>query len=266
MTMAAGTYVGVTSYSGTDPPFSVIQSKSMQHSDDESALGILDTGDMVLVRDPSKVRIQSYVEGRLHGHSSFGEYGDVIIYKRPNNTPVIHRAMLWLDNNGDGTWTAKALENYPPELWSNPGGWDSLHGILTLHDVGYGHASVSVHLTDSLGARGFLTKGDNAVTNPVFDQAGGIFPRLVAVEDIKSVPGMEIPWLGCIKMLINETNLEQIPGNSLPSLMLFFLVLFSMVPATTVVFQSLFDLVNRKEKIHGNSAEERGRNPPENNN
>jgi len=250
--VAVGMYAGVAAYSSVDPPFSVIQSESMQHSQDESAIGVLDTGDMVLVRDPSKVSIKSYVEGRQSGYSAFGDYGDVIIYKRPGQTPVIHRAMLWLDNNGDGTWTADALKNYPKGadgLWDNPGDYDSLHGTLVLRDVGYGHQEISILLSDSLGERGFLTKGDNAKTNKNFDQSVGISPELIATEDIRSVPVLEIPWLGCVKMYVNKKNVDKIPGNSLPSLAFFFITLFSAIFAAAVVYQSLHDmLVGPKEE------------------
>lgn len=242
-------YGGILVYSSTSPPFSVIQSGSMQHSQDESAVGILDTGDMVLVRDPGKVHIQSYVEGYQSGYRAFGEYGNVIIYKKPNATPIIHRAMLWLDYNGDGTWTAEALENYPSELWSIAmGDWSSLRGTLTLYDVGYGKVDVSINLDYLPKKSGFLTKGDNAVTNIVFDQSG-IIPYLIGMDDIKSVPAAELPWLGCVKMLMNKKNVENIPSNSVPSLVLFFVLLFSTIPVISVVYESVWRIRNPAEWI-----------------
>ena len=46
-----GIYAGVSLYSDHDPPFSVVVSQSMQHDNNESQIGVIDTGDMVLVRN-----------------------------------------------------------------------------------------------------------------------------------------------------------------------------------------------------------------------
>ncbi len=67
-----GIYAGVEAYSGHDSPYSTVTSKSMQHEDGRSQLGVIDTGDMVLVRDKSKTQIVSYLEGRSTGYSTFG--------------------------------------------------------------------------------------------------------------------------------------------------------------------------------------------------
>ena len=47
------------------------------HSSD-SRIGIIDTGDMLLVKDPDSKDITTYVEGSKSGYRSFGEYGDDI--------------------------------------------------------------------------------------------------------------------------------------------------------------------------------------------
>ena len=53
---------GIYVYSGVSPPFTVINSGSMQHSD-ESSIGTIDTGDMVIVKNPDYQEITTYVEG-----------------------------------------------------------------------------------------------------------------------------------------------------------------------------------------------------------
>ena len=60
---------------------------------------------MVLVKDKNKCDIISYVEGSQTGYSTFGDYGNVIVYYRDSGNPVIHRAFLWLDYN-NGIWSA----------------------------------------------------------------------------------------------------------------------------------------------------------------
>lgn len=61
-----GGWVVISSSSGVSPPFTVVESYSMQHcqeDDKHSELGIIDTGDMILVKNKNKTTITSYVEG-----------------------------------------------------------------------------------------------------------------------------------------------------------------------------------------------------------
>ena len=95
-------------YAYTDnwPPLVVVQSGSMQHSEDTSYVGVIDTGDLVFVKDTKDPdSIIPYLEGREKDHRTYGSYGDVIIF-RPNGeedrTAIIHRAVAhieWNDTN-----------------------------------------------------------------------------------------------------------------------------------------------------------------------
>jgi hypothetical protein len=50
-------------YTGNWPPVVVVESDSMQHSDDESFLGVIDTGDLVLVKSiDSEDDVVSYMK------------------------------------------------------------------------------------------------------------------------------------------------------------------------------------------------------------
>lgn len=244
--IVGGGYAALVAYTGFTVPFSSVVSESMQHDDDRSEIGAIDTGDIVLVRDPSKVEIHSYVDGVKTGDSSFGKSGSVIIYNRDGQNPVIHRAILWLDYNGNGTWSAPSLLNimgdwyYTYTDYSDPAhpegkqvrvssedGVYSIRGTLTLNIDG---KTPSINL-DTLRVKesGFLTMGDNPVTNPNFDQSSGIVSHLVSMEDIRSVPVLEIPWLGSLKLLINgNDHLEHVP-NSLPSLIMEIILVFSLL-------------------------------------
>ena len=97
----------VKNASGVSPPFTVIESNSMQHSDDKSQIGVIDTGDMIMVKSLGKSNVVTYVEGHQSGHQEFGDYGSVIIYKRAVGNPVIHRAILWIEYDSDGIWIPK---------------------------------------------------------------------------------------------------------------------------------------------------------------
>lgn len=224
-----GFYCALYSASGMDSPYTTVTSQSMQH-DNESAIGIIDTGDMVIVKSVEKTTITSYVSGSQTGYSKFGEYGDVIIYDRGvDQNPVIHRAILWLDYNGDGTWSAPSLAKFKDWHCIDSYGYTvtdytKLNGKLTLENIGYGNKNPYIDLdmlTEYQPHGGYLTMGDNAQTNNNFDQQSGIaINGLISKDQIKSVAWIEIPWLGCIK-LINEgksTIVDANAPNSIPCL------------------------------------------------
>ena len=106
-------FLGIVYYvkenSGVNPPFTVIQSQSMQHSND-SQIGVIDTGDMIYVQNAEKHGITTFMEGYASGYKSFGDYGDVIIYNRTGNNPVIHRAIMWMEWTGSN-WDLSSLQN-----------------------------------------------------------------------------------------------------------------------------------------------------------
>lgn len=229
----AGGYTSLVAYTGMTVPFSSVVSESMQHDNERSEIGIIDTGDVVIVKSPDKAEIQSYVEGYSSGYQTFGDYGSVIIYNRDGQNPVIHRAILWLEYNGDGTWSAPALESYSGKWYTlstdgrsyNDSDYDRLSGMLYL-SVGSKTPCINLDALDTVS--GYLTMGDNPVTNTNFDQSSGIVSHLISYEDIKSVPVFEIPWIGSLKLLISgSSSLDKVP-NSIPSLVMVILLIFSV--------------------------------------
>ncbi|MGZ4904272.1 MAG: signal peptidase I [Halobacteriota archaeon] len=83
----------VYAYSGSVTPLVAVESGSMEPH--------INIGDVVLIKRPTEV--VTYKEGETTNYQSFGNFGDVIVY-RPNGdanmTPIIHRAMYWV-NAGD---------------------------------------------------------------------------------------------------------------------------------------------------------------------
>jgi signal peptidase len=230
----------VYAYSENWPPMVVVESNSMQHGSDD-VLGVINTGDIVLVKAvnvPSGVN--TYVGSETSGYSTYGELGDVIVY-HPNgdssSTPIIHRAILWLDwNAATGNYAAPSLfplkcgpqgdyVTYPsggspseavcPTSPSTP-----LQPNLELFHVGWQSAVVTIKL-DQLGAlpgnqhSGYITMGDNnfAVAGAGnFDQNGCDISCIVEPSWVVGVARGMLPWLGILKLeLTGQTACIQGP-------------------------------------------------------
>ncbi|MDR2865884.1 MAG: S26 family signal peptidase [Methanomassiliicoccaceae archaeon] len=217
-------FAGMLLYSGMSPPFYTVESGSMRHSDD-SKVGILDAGDMVIVRHPSKSNIATYMESSATGYVNFGDLGDVIIYERPGKAPIIHRAIVHLEYQGDRKdhkWYARGLDDYKGEWYCTSIGNQpengKLSGLLTFKEFGFMKETIVIDLGalfsgQVYGEGGYVTMGDR--NSPNTDQGSGITDGLVTNDMIIAVAAHEVPWLGCIKLLITSTNTDRIPGNSI---------------------------------------------------
>lgn len=127
-------------FAGTWPAVVTIES--------ESLVPHMNVGDLVLVVDEDRFGgLTTWVEGQQTGHSSFGDYGDVIVY-RPNGAdsvhPIIHRAMTYVD-------TAAVEESGLAQFYADP------HG-------------------------GYITKGDN---NPYIDQGNLRIAGIGLIEPVR---------------------------------------------------------------------------------
>ena len=143
-----------------------IESGSMMHNEEGfGRIGYIDAGDMVLlvkVNEKNDILTRgSNLGGEkakgLGGYQSYGDYGDVIIYKKYGRTDedqIIHRAICWIE-------------------------YDDIDNTYSVIEYGINGAS-SVTINE-LGLNnykpthsGFITQGDNPITNDRCDQAGGI--------------------------------------------------------------------------------------------
>ena len=112
--LVVGVGLVVTTASGTWPPFVAVESPSMTPN--------LRTGDLVFVVEEHRVDSPAAVAGTgvvtRHigddvGYTSFGEPGDVIVYRpdgSEHRTPIIHRAEFWVNASED--WYGKADPRY----------------------------------------------------------------------------------------------------------------------------------------------------------
>ena len=208
-------------YTGMWPPLVVVESESMMHGDENlSHLGTIDTGDLVLVKNVDLAQeVVTYVEGYVTGHRSYGDYGDVVVYHRNGlsaATPIIHRALMYLEINADGdSYRCAALKNVPHEKWltaDSDDTWDNLTSMLTINDVGWNNLDVSIDIRSLMLSQrsGFITKGDH---NNGIDQTYG----LGGPVDIEWVVGKargEIPWFGLLKLWSTHTLGSEAPENS----------------------------------------------------
>jgi signal peptidase I len=221
--------VSLFAYTGNWPPIYVVESGSMQHGTADH-VGLINAGDLVLVKQVPSSTVVTYVAGEESGYSTYGEYGDVILY-HPNGftdtTPVIHRAILYLVwNSAAGDFSAPALAPLP--CGSEPGarysvagtpngcGWSGLLTTITLYDVGWRNATVSIPLGSMGHYSGFITMGDNN-TVPGSPPQGTIdqtfLSGLVKGGWIIGVARGMVPWVGAFKLLV-DGNAGKVPSQS----------------------------------------------------
>ncbi|WP_292410802.1 MULTISPECIES: S26 family signal peptidase [unclassified Methanoculleus] len=151
-------------FAGTWPAVVTIESESMVPN--------MNVGDLVLVVDEDRFgSLTTWAEGELTGYSSFGDYGNVIVY-RPNGAdsvhPIIHRAMTYVD-------TAAVVESGLGQYYEDP------HG-------------------------GYITRGDN---NPSIDQGNLRIVGVGVVEPVRKewIVGkalFSVPLIGYLPLHLAE--------------------------------------------------------------
>ena len=211
-------------YTGNWPPMVVIESGSMEHDGNQlypepgvTHIGPIDTGDLVLVKSAERDDIVTYLEGKQTGYKRYGDYGDVIIYYKNGlrsgcnlsenlneadcnqqdgewiaATPVIHRAMAWVEVRDDGSY-------YLPEI-----DMEFSNGKLVLAEIGLPPGAPLTGLEHS----GYITKGDST-SNRHPDQLThrdfyGQDVQPVQPEDIIGMARGELPWFGLIKLRLTQ--------------------------------------------------------------
>lgn len=219
--------VALFAYTQNWPPVYVVESDSMQHGSNDQ-VGLINTGDLVLAQKVPLSSITPYVSGISSGYSTYGEFGDVILYW-PNgqgSTPIIHRAILYLQ------WDPQSLSYNASDLAGLPCGTEpnavyayipaagqppncdttGLDYQLNLYGIGWMGVNLSIDLnprTSTIGTHsGFLTMGDN---NPTADQP--TLSQLVEAGWIIGVARGMIPWFGAVKLLL-QGQAGEVPPQS----------------------------------------------------
>ncbi len=223
-----------------EAPVVVIESGSMMHCkvpmsfpcDPEryGRVGTIDPGDLVFVRDVDTADdITTFADG---GKSRYGMAGDVIIYRKDGNdlqTPIIHRAMAWLQVHDNFTYSVPALGiRYAEDLNDPLLGPDSPYGLprnyagqleteITRRIDCYernlqGSGCFGLEPRDDVPApsdfSGFITRGDN---NGQADQPG--ISRLpVQASWVLGKARGEVPWLGLVKLGFTDVTGKYFSG------------------------------------------------------
>lgn len=236
------------------PPMVVVESASMQHSAAESFIGVIDTGDIVLVQSaPRRQDVITYVEGRSgsSGFSTYSDYGDVIIFAPDGNRgaiPLIHRALLALEWNetagGFDIPTLLDLErgtdwdsNKPEPFGLGSGDHVELRNItyrnLTVRIQMGNYVTRAVSQTCPENFCGFITMGDNN---------NGPDRYLTRLDWIHGRARGEVPWFGLLKLVVGGGfgwGDTRVPANSWTSLTIAIVLLIAGPIAIDVVLSFL---------------------------
>jgi signal peptidase len=255
-------------YTGTWPPMVVVESESMQHSDDTSHIGVIDTGDIVLSKHVNSMsEITTYVEGRASGYKTYGDYGDVIIYEPYGRqvTPIIHRAVIYLVwNNSTGGYDAPGLKNLKyGEDYRVSGGdqWRNIHGTITIMDYGYAHKDLNIPinvilLNERHPHSGYITAGDHNIAKDYGVDQPGICREPVEFRWIVGKAEGELPWFGIIKLMFSGTlSAHPAPMNSWIMLTISIALLFFIPWVTDIVYDHWKEKRKKGENEEENDAE-----------
>lgn len=182
--------------SGVWPPLVAVESDSMEPR--------IMTGDLVFVTDTERFVSDGAIEstgvvpadiGDELDHDTFDDTGDVIVYQ-PNGddsrTPIIHRAMLWVESGED--WSDRA----DPARTGGTTDCDRLANCPAPHD-------------------GFITQGDNNLRyDQVRESTAPIKP-----EWIQSRAHLRIPWLGNVRLILDQAFALLLGGTTVTGVLAF---------------------------------------------
>lgn len=255
---------GLYLYTGNWPPMVVVESGSMQHSSTYAYLGDLNIGDVVMVKKvTSPSQVQTYVSASVSGVSTYGEFGNVIIYRPYGSysvTPIIHRAIVYLEYNASGGgYDVPSLANLPQSDWYVMAPSGHTHGLynirydIYIQDIGYPHTPVIIPVSTFIGTAhysGFITMGDHnhaAYGINSTDQSLGIFPLPVKMSWIDGIAVGDLPYVGLIKLFFDGGIPAGTPANSIDAL----IAIVSAVVAAPVGLELLFWYMGERKERNG---------------
>jgi len=220
-------------YCGVWPPMVVVESNSMMHGSD-SQIGVIDTGDLTLVKGVhDRSDVITYVEARNpgdphHGVQTYGDFGNVIVYRKNGlaDTPVIHRAMAWIEYNATASIQAKGFRGDIPDI--------GIYNVSTYtlpYRVGFRNIVLTIDLAGIFNETsksraphdGFVTLGDNnrgIIDQLSLEDQGGHRVEPVRAEWVVGVAQGELPWFGLFKLWISGQDTGTFPPTSSTGLVL----------------------------------------------
>lgn len=219
-------------YSGVWPPMVVIESSSMMHGND-SQIGVIDTGDLTLVKKiNNRHDIVTYVEATCrtspkYGVMTYGDFGHVIVYKKNglSDTPVIHRAIAWVEYNRTAScMTTHDIRGDIPDI--------NVYNVkfYTIKNQGYRKEDLTISFNVIFSQKqdsGFLTKGDHNIQK-VDQESLRVNGALVAPVKLEWIVGRaegELPWFGLFKLWVTGHRSETFPETSVRGLIITIVIL-----------------------------------------
>lgn len=255
-------------YTGYWPPMAIIESNSMMHGDD-SSIGTMDVGDIVLIKGVSnRKEISTYIEGMDSDYKTYGSYGDVIAFKKNggDGTPIIHRAVIWIEYNSSGSNNVPDLKGFGsfdiPKL--------NEYNIIEVEILNYTPKNIDLRIDLTLLLRnfndtarephgGFLTKGDN---NKQIDQfnnindSNGQWIEPVKLDWVLGRAEGEVPALGLLKLYVtgDASNPGQVPPPSNINMLIGLVLLIIFI---VIIYHLIFLHISRKRRKKREEEEER---------
>ncbi len=208
----------IFAYSDNWPPVFVVESESMEHSQNWT-LGTINTGDVVMAKNihSSISNVVTYIQGRETNYSTYGEFGNVILYDSPNGI-IIHRAMFYLSWNGSNP----VVDGYHGQSWITV-----TQNAVVINDVGFTHRNLIVRIGGMTGQDGFITVGDyNLAHSAILNTSVNAY--IAADQNVFGFapvsPGKvvgkafgQIPWVGLIKLNILKLGGGWSQSNEVPN-------------------------------------------------
>lgn len=232
-------------------PMVAIESGSMTHLEEPfGRLGTIDAGDMVLL-----VKVNTKDDIITHGgdfggayatkdpdHFFYGDYGDVIVYRKnklcsprsSEDEQIIHRAMCWIEYHEE--YNTYTVEEY---------------GLINKTSITISELGLEDYKPPHSG---FITKGDNPITNKECDQAGGICIVPIKMEWVTGKARSELPWIGTINLFFNDLmsgsffDSKEITVYNVPSDSLICLVILIAVLISIPIILDFYDYYKSKKK------------------
>jgi hypothetical protein len=169
----------------------------------------------------------------------------VLVYRPGGDTtrtPIIHRALFWVQVNGDGSYSIPSLHK-PGQNHDHIASLDTPQvKALTGNCDPTGAFQMAAHAYGVDGS-GFVTRGDN---NNIADQCSGLGPARMAW--ILGKARGEVPWIGLVNLLWGdftsgcnpECNYANAGGDSK--------VMFFVVVAVLIATPWVIELVLRRRR------------------
>ena len=238
-------------YCGVWPPMVVVESSSMMHGSD-SQLGVIDTGDLTLVKKAGgRSDIITYVEAAdpkdpNYGFKTYGDFGHVIVYQKSGSagTPVIHRAIAWIEYNATASDPANNIyKGDLPDIGVYGVAEYTVKGLFA-HPRPDRAVPLTIHLNAIFAGNarhskphdGFVTKGDHnrieetgaGVDQETLQTSFGVFVEPVKPEWVVGRAEGELPWFGLLKLWIAGAPSSAFPSSSVTGLVVAIVLLVTV--------------------------------------